>query len=243
MGYSKVQKDDINKPTTVLAKDASGLSDYPTFGKTTEKGGKELKKCKKCNLVKTFFHYDECRSAQTKNIINKVKELLETYPDANDLIRAETKEMLEMENITWETFITFSKLQKKGLNQTGLDWINFHLKLFNEFKDGTPTNDVEKQIILNGILGVLYCYDFNSGFDFLGRKVCFICKNIEDDCIDLRIKGFEATERNLSNMEYPHIAEFRKMASTVFPHLTIGIFTQLFEQLIRGGERGSYYRN
>jgi len=238
MGYSKTWKDDVNRPTVVLAKDASSLSEYPMIGETTEKGGNELKKCEKCGLVKTYFHYDECRIQQTKNIINEVKVLLETYPNVKNLIQDESKEVLEIENITWEKFVEFAKLQKKGLNQTGLDWINFHLKLFNAFKDGTPTTDTEKQIILDGILGVLYCYNNNSRCVFSDEGPCGVCHKNEEECTNLKIKGFEATEQNLTKMDYEHISEFRKMSSTVFPHLTISVFTQLFEQLIRGVKGG-----
>jgi len=192
-----------------------------------------------CGFLKTDLHYTKCHLHQTTAIINKIRVLLETHSNLSNSIREESAKVMKMERITWEQFTDFSDLRKKGLDQIGIDWINFYLKQFNIKNDGISTSEKEQQIILDGILGVLYCYNTNSGFVYVPEKRCPACKHQTEKCIKMRKRGFEITKRNLAEMDYPNIAEFNKMSIVVFPHLIIRVFTQLFEQLnqrmVRGG--------
>src|SRR4029079_1829084 len=155
-----------------------------------------LKKCVECGFLKTDLHYTKCHLHQTTAIINKVRALLETHSNLSNSIREESAKVMKMERITWEQFIDFSDLRKKGLDQIGIDWINFYLKQFNIKNDGISTSEKEQQIILDGILGVLYCYNTNSGFVYVPEKRCPACKQRAEKCIKMRKRGFEITTRN-----------------------------------------------
>lgn len=192
-----------------------------------------------CEFLKTDDHYMECHIHQTTAIINKVRVLLDTHTNLSNRIREESAKVMKMEHITWEQFINFSDLRKKGLDQIGIDWINFYLKQFVKNSKDESTTEMEKQIILDGILGVLYCYNTNSGFVYIPKKRCPACRQGTEKCIKMRKRGFEITKRNLIEMDYPGSVEFNKMSDVAVPHLVVRVFTQLFEQLnqrmVRGG--------
>jgi hypothetical protein len=223
MGYSKTWKDDVNRPTVVIAKDVSSLSEYPMIGETTEKGGNELKKCEKCGLVETYLHYDECRIQQTKIIVKKIDKIRKTHPAIDKILEKEYEQKLEKTSLTWKYMTSFSQLQKKGLNQTGITWVNLYLETFAQFEEKKAT-DKDKEIILHGLILFLCCYDINSGFSIV--EECQYCKDSDEKCLQIRVQQFEDLTQVLIDMEYSHADRFKNM-KVVFPHLTINIFGQL----------------
>lgn len=228
LGYIAGQK--VNDPIAIPKEDGK-LSKVPIVEKKTpETSATSVKKCKKCGFPQGFWHVNECRINQTNTIINKVNDLLETHPELNKYSKDRSAELRAGLNTSWKKFIKFANLRKVGLNQTGLNWINFYLKLFDHVSDvikiETP---LEHKTIIDGIFAVLYCYDHNSQLDF-NADACPDCKKDFEECCKSRNTYPELINQWLEDLEYSDISKFKKM-KMLYPHLTINIFNQLFHQL------------
>lgn len=223
MGY--IEGMAINEPSVLSKKEYKDydLSKVPLPEKTIESPKPStLKTCKTCGFPKTIFHYQDCMLNQTKVIVDKVAVIRQEHKDLDDYLAKESQPLVKKEG-SWRKITSCKALLQKGLNQTGIRWCDFYLELFDKTED-----PIEQRTILDGLISVLYCYNYNSKLDF-SLDSCPQCGEDSDGCLALRTKNIKIIRRSLTELNFPLVSGFDKGINLF--HLSINIFNQFFSAL------------
>jgi len=226
LGYRKNENADINMPTIVSKEEAEdyNLVDYQTHSSKKKKPSKETQEiCVLCGEPKEFLHSRDCALRCTKKIVERITAIRKANPKLDKKIKAQSISALEYKKCSWSELTSFKFLLQKGFDSVGIEWCNFYLDLFGDLK-----TEVEKEVLLEGLISVAFCFDINSGhLDYFEK--CPYCKKVFDECTKQRHGTWGIIKNCIEKIGYPYFEELDSVVKNL-PHLTLNVYIQFFHQ-------------